>query len=222
MCLIIATHKMLCDIRPIMPHPTEPDTFIVDPYAAPQKECCVASSTTEDSTAGKKNCPLHPCCDLTLQTFSCGCRRKVLYHRYEPTESPREYTEKTSNTPLQGVWRKLESPDDIIPASEDSQQSQQPPPSDQLRVARRGRMFHGQYLISKAERLEAAAAKRQQARWNMENGGPLRQFQLTNSALERIMDEALELDAIFEAWKRTQETLEIHEYGKVLASSMSA
>ncbi|KAI0103192.1 hypothetical protein GGR51DRAFT_561876 [Nemania sp. FL0031] len=210
MCLTIITHIMVCDIRPVMPHPSDPDILVVDPYVPPRAQCCVISTAPTDNSNGKK-CPLHPCCKLTTKTFSCGCNNELQYRRYEPANDPVNYTEATEYIPGQGGWRKLHSLDFVLPEIEDNQRTEKTSPSDMLRVARRGREFTLHQVLPIIDELEAASERFERAEKSFANGGPVTEYEAGSTALEQLVYEASELKSDFEAWIRTQDALEISE-----------
>ncbi|KAJ8128065.1 hypothetical protein O1611_g5573 [Lasiodiplodia mahajangana] len=159
---------MACDIRPVMPLPSNPGIRVVDPYVVPQALCYVVNSTVFSSKSGGKKCPLHPC--------------------------------STSDIPPQGVWRKIESLDDIVPAIEDSQRMENILESDMLRVARRGRISTVQQVVPIIDKLEAAMDRYQRASQGLKGGGPIQEYQAANAALEPLVDEATSLQISLETW----------------------
>ncbi|KAI1152415.1 hypothetical protein F4825DRAFT_461861 [Nemania diffusa] len=215
MCLTIITHKMGCDIRPVMPHPSNSDVLVVDPYVSSPASCCIIDLTAPTVKPSRGNCAIHPCCEMSMQTFTCGCYSNVSYRRYEPANTPTQYIEATKDIPPSGVWRKLDSLDDVLRPIEDAQQAETTPPSEQLRIARRGRSFTSQQTNPIVKELEATIIRRGRAQRNFQSGGPITEFQAANAALELIADKAGELEKALETWKRMQETLEVREYGKI-------
>lgn len=130
MCLKIVNHTMVCDVRPVMRHPSYPDSHIVDPFTVPHaKYYTISTSKTGESLP----CPTHGCRQVTVRSFPCGCGNTVGYHCYTATRPSSAYTIETGKTPSRGVWRKLQSFDDITSEGAHSH----PAPSEELQITRR-------------------------------------------------------------------------------------
>ncbi|KAI8625010.1 hypothetical protein F5Y19DRAFT_490034 [Xylariaceae sp. FL1651] len=212
---------MVCDIRPVMPHPSETGIFVVNPFAPPKESGCTTVPGA-GAGSGKNNglkCPIHNCCELTIRSFPCVCGKTAEYCRYEPAQTPNEYAAATQDISNRGVWRWLQSLDDVNKTKEDNPQAEKAP-SEQLRIARRGRRYTGMQLGPMILELEAAIANREFTEQNLKKGGPLKEFQAANTALVRSGDKAWQLQDVLNTWKRLQETLEMKEYGRIFADNM--
>ncbi|KAI0593570.1 hypothetical protein F4775DRAFT_607575 [Biscogniauxia sp. FL1348] len=215
MCLKIITHSLVCDSRPVMPHPTEPSELVVDPFTNP--EACYCSSTSSGCTA-------HGCCQVTTRTFPCGCDIIVSYHRYTPSKPPCAFTMQAAVKPGPGVWRHLLSIDDVLARA--SPQQTEHLPSEELRIARRGMKFKGADLGPKTRELIKAVNEKKRLESQSLDGGALvaetAELKALCKELERIESEARQLKSSYKTWKHMKERLEMQEYGKVFAVEMLA
>ncbi|KAI1361362.1 hypothetical protein F5Y08DRAFT_347999 [Xylaria arbuscula] len=215
MCLKIVNHTMLCDVRPVTRHPSNPDAYIVDPFTIPQAKCCTVGTP---NTSNNLPCPTHGCCQITVRSFPCGCGNTVGYHRYTPARPPSAYTIETAKIPTPGVWRKLQSLDDIPSAGVNAQ----PAPSEELQIARRG-FNHAVVRLGKmATKIETASRKKELKQQNLKNGAPVeKQFEAARDELKQVADAAGEVQSVFYTWMHMKNTFEQAEYGKASAVEMS-
>ncbi|KAI8625998.1 hypothetical protein F5Y19DRAFT_237394 [Xylariaceae sp. FL1651] len=215
MCLKIVTHKMVCDVRPVMSHPSRPGALIVDPFTIGQGICCNANANPSEIL----RCPTHKCCQVTVRSFPCGCSNTVGYHRYKPAKAPSAYTIEEREIPDPGVWRTLQTLDDVFEPPNQTQST----PSEELQIARRGMNFIGAQLGPVAKGLTAAAIAKNLKEQNLKNGAPYeKQVEAAHTALEHIESEARDLLASYNTWKHMKEKFEQAEYGKVFAIEMLA
>ncbi|KAI1636873.1 hypothetical protein F4809DRAFT_641115 [Biscogniauxia mediterranea] len=216
MCLKIITHSLACDIRPVMPHPTKPSEFVVDPFSSPEDCCCCSSKSS--------GCAAHGCCQVTSRTFPCDCGNIVSYHRYTPSKPPCAFTMQATVKPGPGVWRHLLSIDDVLARA--SPQQMEHLPSEELRIARRGMKFKGADLGPKArELIQAVREKKRLESHSLDSGTYVAETAELNALckeLERIESEAQQLKSSYKTWKHMKERLEMQEYGKVFAVEMLA
>ncbi len=216
MCLKIVTHTMVCDVRPVMRHPSNPNSHIVDPFTVPGDRCC---STNTSKPSESLHCPTHECCEITVRSFPCDCGNTVGYHRYTPATLPSAYTVETAEIPNHGVWRKLQSLDDIA----SSQAHAHPAPSEELQIARRGFEYAVVQLGKMAVGLTAASRKKDLKEQNLKNGAPYeKQVQAARDELERMATAARDVQNAYYTWMHMKEKFEQVEYGKVFAVEMSA
>ncbi|KAI1162102.1 hypothetical protein F5B18DRAFT_662596 [Nemania serpens] len=216
MRLEIVTHTMVSDIRPIMRHPLNPTSHIVDPFTAPRDTCCahVASRPSE-----RLRCPTNGCCHVTVRSFSCDCSSIVRYHRYTPSKTPSAYTVNTAKIPSRGVWRRLQTLDDISRAATQAQ----PALPEELQVARWGLHYAIAQLGPMAKELEAASRKKDLKEQNLKNGAPYeKQVQAAHTELERMASVAWDMQTAYYTWMRMAATFERLEEGKVSAMELSA
>ncbi|KAI5917331.1 hypothetical protein F4810DRAFT_716554 [Camillea tinctor] len=212
MCLKIITHLLTCDLRPVMPHPTEPSQLVVDPFSNP--EACHCSSE-------RSGCSAHGCCQVTTRTFPCGCGNAVSYHRYTPSKPPCAFTMQVTAKPDPGVWRHLLSIDDVLARA--SPQATEYLPSEELRIARRGMKYKGADLGPKArELIRAVNEKKRLESRSLENEALGVELHALYKELERMEAEARQLKSNYRMWKHMKERLEMQEYGKVFAVEMLA
>ncbi|KAI0103958.1 hypothetical protein GGR51DRAFT_523026 [Nemania sp. FL0031] len=215
MCLKIVTHTMVCDVRPVIRHPSHPTSHIIDPFAVLQDIDCVAAS----KPGGGLQCPAHKCCQSTVRSFLCDCGKIVGYHRYIPAKTPCAYTIETASVPSPGVWRKLESLDEVSSSGVQAQ----PAPSEELQIARLGFQHAVAQLGPAAKSLEAASRKKNLKEQNLKNGAPYeKQVQAAHKELERMATEALEVQTAYYTWIHMMEIFEQLEHGKTSAVEMEA
>ncbi|KAI0870856.1 hypothetical protein GGS24DRAFT_510453 [Hypoxylon argillaceum] len=198
-----------------MRHPSNPTSHIVDPFSVLWDKGCAA---TISKPSGSLQCPVHDCCHISTRTFPCGCGNVVGYHRYLPAKVPSAYTIDAAQLPSPGVWRILQSLDDLSFATQ-----AQPAPSEELQIARLGLQYAIDQLGSVAKGLEAASRKRDLKEQNMKNGAPYeKELQAAQKELERLSSEAWDIQTTYYTWVSTVEKLEQLESGKVSAVELSA
>ncbi|KAI0502769.1 hypothetical protein F5B22DRAFT_632119 [Xylaria bambusicola] len=216
MCLKIVNHTMICDVRPVMRHPSIPNSHIVNPFTVPEDKCCAASNPKTDDDLP---CPTHGCCQITVRSFPCECGNTVGYHRYTIARPPSAYTIETANIPSRGVWRKLQSLDDIPSAGANAH----PAPSGELQIARRGFNHAVVELGRMATQLEVASRKKGLKEANLKNGAPYeKQVQTARAKLEQVATVARDVQKAYYTWMHMKNKFEQAEYGKVSAVEMSA
>ncbi|KAI1110426.1 hypothetical protein F5Y14DRAFT_429029 [Nemania sp. NC0429] len=197
MCLEIVTHTMVCDIRPTMRHPLNPTMHIVDPFTAPRDMCC-ANATSRTSEGPQ--CSIHHCCQVTIRSFPCDCGNIVRYHRYSPSKTPSAYTVNTGRIPNRGVWRGLQSLDDLSSTAPKAQAAL----SEELRVARWGFQYTAAQLGPMAKKLEAASRKKDLKEANLRNGAPYeKQVQAACEELEHLTMVAWDVQTAYYTWMHT-------------------
>ncbi|KAI0477438.1 hypothetical protein GGR56DRAFT_673820 [Xylariaceae sp. FL0804] len=227
MCLKIITHFLVCDVRPVMPHPRAPAELIVDPFTAPTEGCCCCCgsdgappdrASAEARDPSLRRCPTHACCCVRVRSFPCGCGRVVGYHQYARITPPHAAAKAAASTgrPAAGAgqpWRVLRSVDYVMSAGTPGQRRE---PSEQLRVARRGVKFSGDRLWPKAKRLQESVVQMKEQLRRVREGGPYGpDFDAGVEELGRLDAEAKKLKAEYETWKGMKEKLERYEYGKM-------
>ncbi|CAJ2505744.1 Uu.00g131380.m01.CDS01, partial [Anthostomella pinea] len=220
MCLNIVTHTLVCDVRPVMPHPLTPSTIVIDPFTAPQGTCCDFTSAPSDPS----RCPVHGCCEVAVRSFPCDCGSIVEYHRYERAAPSSETTTQSAPGPRQEVWREIQSLDEVLTGSA----KDYPLASEEVRIARRGMRFRGADLGPKARELTSAVSNRDLQEQKLKNGCPLgpefkeacervnclemealqHRFKAACERVDRLEVEARQLRADYFAWKCAKEGLE--------------
>ncbi|KAI0423652.1 hypothetical protein F5Y09DRAFT_326795 [Xylaria sp. FL1042] len=207
---------MMCDVRPIMRRPSNPDSHIVDPFTAPGERCCTTS--TSNPSEGPQ-CPAHKCCQVTVRSFPCSCGNTVEYHRYKPTRPPSAYTMEAARVPSQGVWRNLQSLDDIS----SPETHVHPAPSEELQIARRGFKYAIEQLGQMAIELTAASRKKELKEQNLKNGAPYeKQVRTANDELKQKAAMAWDVQSTYYTWMHMKEKFEQAEREKAFAVEMLA
>jgi hypothetical protein len=142
----------------------------------------------------------------------------VEYHRYEPAKTPCAYTIDTAAKPGAGVWRKMQSLDEVF----ESETQAQPAPSEELRIARLGYMYAAARLGPVVKELVAADRKKELKEQNLKNGAPFeKQVQDARAKLERMESVARDAQFSYCTWKHMKGEFEKSEHGKVSAVEMS-
>ncbi|KAI0973316.1 hypothetical protein F4678DRAFT_477776 [Xylaria arbuscula] len=214
MCLKIVIHTMTCDVRPVMRHPCNPNSYIVDPFTAPNTKCCsIGLSKPSESL----QCLIHECCQVTVRSFPCDCGYTVGYHRYITAKTPSAYTVGTAEIPHRGVWRKLQSLDDVLSPEAHTHSNK----SEELQIAQRGLKHAIDQLGQMAIKLTAASRKKELKEQNLKNGAPYeKQVQAAHGKLARTATAALDVQSAYYTWMHMKEKLERAELGKVSAVEM--
>ncbi|KAI1272005.1 hypothetical protein F5Y07DRAFT_381230 [Xylaria sp. FL0933] len=203
---------MMCDARPVMRHPSNPNSHIVNPFAAPGVRCC-ASNTSKPRDG--LQCLAHECCQVRVRSFPCGCGNTVGYHRYTSARPPSAYTIEPAEVPSRGVWRTLQSPDDIS----SPEAHVHPAVSEELQIARRGFKYAVEQLGQTAMELTAASRKKELKEQNLKNGAPYEKQ--VQAAQRKLIDQAavaLHVQTEFYTWMHTKEKFEQEECGKTSAA----
>ncbi|KAI3324091.1 hypothetical protein HD806DRAFT_60126 [Xylariaceae sp. AK1471] len=215
MYLKIITHKLVCDVRPIISHSSKPGILILGPFAAPRDTCCAADSTARNSL----QCPTRGCCQVTVRSFPCDYEKTVRCHRYEPTETPSAYTIDAAAIPGAGVWRRLQSLDDVSePETQD-----QTTPSEELRIARLRFKYAAAQLGPMAKGLMAADMKKELKEQSLKNGAPFgKQVHVARAKLESMEFIARDVQASYYAWKHMKGEFEKLICGKTFVLEISA
>ncbi|GAP92696.2 hypothetical protein SAMD00023353_9600140 [Rosellinia necatrix] len=216
---------MACDARPVMRHPSDPTSYIVNPFTVLPDTCGSTNATDSDLRDGSQ-CLIHGCCRVDIRSFPCNCGTIVAYHRYAPAGAPTAYTaEATKAPPSRGVWRTLLSLDDIS----DPEALAEPTSSEALRIARRGFQYAIAQLEPMARGLRAASRMKDLEEQKLKNGTPYEgQAQsaaaaaLAHKELERLAIMAKDVQTAYYTWMHMNQKFEQLEYGKVFAVEMSA
>ncbi|KAI0812940.1 hypothetical protein GGR55DRAFT_638454 [Xylaria sp. FL0064] len=211
MCLKIVTHTMMCDARPVMRHPSNPDSHIVDPFTVAEVRCC--ATITSKPREGLQ-CPAHECCQVTVRSFPCGCGNTVGYHRYTSASPPSAYTIEVAEVPSRGVWRTLQSPDDISSPEAHAH----PAVSEELQIARWGFKYAVEQLGQTAMELTAASRKKELKEQSLKNGAPYeKQVQAAAEELKAKALMACDVQNAYYTWMHTKEKFEEAERERVSA-----
>ncbi|KAI0399154.1 hypothetical protein F4802DRAFT_60251 [Xylaria palmicola] len=206
MCLRIKDHEMMCDVRPLVRHPNNPASHIVDPFVVLKHMCSAASPAKP--RAGMQ-CPTHECCRVTVLSFPCGCGDIVEYHRYAPAEIPCAYTINTDTVPSEGVWRKLESLDDISAPEAQAK----PPRSEKLEIARRGLMYAAAQLEPVMRELTRLSIREEERSARNRRFIPpyKKQVQAVCDELNQVIAIARGVQMTYVTWMHMKETFERSE-----------
>ncbi|KAI1122087.1 hypothetical protein F5Y10DRAFT_287534 [Nemania abortiva] len=216
MCLEIVTHRMVCDARPVMRDLSDETLYVVNPFTVLQDTDCVAATSTHIEGL---QCPVHRCCEYTVRSVPCGCDTVVFYHLYKLVRMPSAYTINAVETPSRGVWRILQSPDDIA----SSRTQAHPPISEELQIVRLGFQHSRAQIKSMRRVVEVATRKKDICEQNLKNGASCeKQVQDAHKELERLSNETQEVETAYCAWRDMSEKFEQLEYAKASAVELPA
>ncbi|KAI1195535.1 hypothetical protein F5X97DRAFT_307934 [Nemania serpens] len=186
MCLKIVTQKRACDVRPIMRHPFNPTSHIVDPFTAPRDTCCadVASKPSES-----RQYPTNQCCQVIVRSFSCDSGNIVIYHRYISSKTPSAYTVNTAKSQVAAFGASCEV--SMISRAPPLKPSRLYLKSYKLRVRLR---YAAAKLRPMEKELEAASRKKDLKDQNLRNGVPYeKQVQAAHDELEHMASVAWDM-----------------------------
>ncbi|TGJ86911.1 hypothetical protein E0Z10_g1845 [Xylaria hypoxylon] len=136
-----------------------------------------------------------------------------------PAKTPCAYTVNTTEVPGCGVWRTLQSLDNISSPKAQAQ----PAPSEELQIVRRGFEYAIGQLEGIAKAITAASNKKALKEQNLKNGAPYEKQAFEASEEEaKLGPPAMKVLKFYNVWGLMKDRFEQKEYGKSSAVEIPA